>query len=571
MKNNPEQRLNLACICVLAFGVGVVSGLGAWAFRMLIGFVHNLLFLGQFRFFYDANLHTPGSPWGAWVILVPVVGALVVTWLIKSFAPEAKGHGVPEVMDAIYYNDAEIRPVVGLIKSIASAICIGSGGSVGREGPIIQIGASFGSTLGQVIHMPPHQRVTLIAAGAAGGIAATFNAPLGGLAFGIELLLVSINARNILPVTLATVTACYVGRALLGVDPSFYYPPLSELDLHLHTPLNLFFFIPFGLIMGFVCTSFVRGIYWTEDRFDAVPGNAYTRHVSGMLLVGIMIWLVMRFTGYYYVEGVGYAAVMDILMGILVDPWLLFLLFMLKFIATCLTLGSGGSGGVFSPTLFMGATIGALFGHNVSYLFPGAAAHPVVFAIAGMAAGVGASTGAVITGIVMILEMTQDANVVMPLMITTSIAYGIRKWQSPESVYTLKLLRRGHTVPEGLQSAMAESRQAKDVMAKSFRILDIDSEVKPSKMPTLVTGNDNVIGVISPHTGGSSARELLVGMYIMTSEEHPVNDLMREMDRTGALFALVTGPTKDGRPHNIIGIITDHEVADSARSEARLR
>ena len=204
-------------MCLLSFSVGIIAGLGAWAFRMLIGLVHNVLFLGKFQFFYDANVHTAGNPWGLGVILVPVIGALMVAWLVKTFAPEAKGHGVPEVMDAIYYNDSKIRPVVGLIKAVASAICIGSGGSVGREGPIIQIGASFGSTLGQILRLPPRQIVTLIAAGAAGGIAATFNAPLGGLIFGIELLLVSVNARNVLPVTIASVTATYIGRALLGV------------------------------------------------------------------------------------------------------------------------------------------------------------------------------------------------------------------------------------------------------------------------------------------------------------------------------------------------------------------
>ena len=442
---------------------------------MLIGLVHNILFLGKFQFHYDANLHTIGNPWGPWVILVPVIGALVVAWLVKTFAPEAKGHGVPEVMDAIYYNDSKIRPVVGLIKAVASAVCIGSGGSVGREGPIIQIGASFGSTLGQILRLPARQTVTLIAAGAAGGIAATFNAPLGGLAFGIELLLVSINARNILPVTIATVTASYIGRALLGVEPSFYFPALTKLDLHLSSPWTLLFFIPFGIIMGLVTTLFVRGIYWAEDRFDAMPGNTYTRHLSAMFAVGVMIWLVMRFTGHYYVQGVGYATIMDILKNVLTDPWLLLMLFSLKFIATCLTLGSGGSGGVFSPSLFMGATIGAFVAHLIDYFLPGIGVHPEAFAIAGMAAGVGASTGAIITGAVMILEMTQDSNVVLPIMITASFAYGIRKWLSPGSIYTLKLLRRGHIVPEGLQSAMAESMIAGDAMVKEYSVIDTDA------------------------------------------------------------------------------------------------
>ncbi len=571
MAKHPDRPRNLPLICLLALAVGVIAGLGAWCFRMLIGLIHNILFLGEFHFYYDANIHTAASLWGAGVILVPVIGALMVAWLITTFAPEAKGHGVPEVMDAIYYNDGRIRPVVGLIKAVASAMCIGSGGSVGREGPIIQIGASFGSTLGQLFGLPARQIVTLIAAGAGGGIAATFNAPLGGLAFGIELLLVSVNARNILPVSLATVTACYIGRALLGVQPSFYFSPLVGLDLHLRPPWRLVFFAPLGLIMGLVSTLFVRGIYWAEDHFDAMPGNTYTRHLSGMLAVGVIIWLVRHFTGYYYIQGVGYATIMDILKGILTDPWLLLMLFSLKFATTCLTLGSGGSGGVFSPALFMGAMVGALVGHVMSYSFPGLVAHPVVFAIAGMAACVGASTGAIITGAVMILEMTQDANVVLPIMITASFAYGVRKWLSPESIYTLKLLRRGHIVPEGLQSAVAESRVVGDVMVKGYRTLDADDPVAPSEMPSLVVSGDSIVGVIPPHAGGTSARAMAVDQYIMTPEKNPINDLLREMDRRGSRFALVTGILENTRPHDIIGILTEREVAACARSEARLR
>jgi chloride channel protein, CIC family len=206
----------VAFMMVMAIAVGVVAGVGAWGFRMLIGLVHNLLFLGRFAFSYDANTYTPLSPWGSGVVLVPVAGALVVAWLVKNFAPEAKGHGVPEVMDAIYYNQGRIRPRVAVIKSLASAVSIGSGGSVGREGPIVQIGSAFGSTLGSLIPMRTSDRVTLIAAGAGAGIAATFNAPLGGIVFALELLLVSINARNLLLVTTATVVAINISHLLLG-------------------------------------------------------------------------------------------------------------------------------------------------------------------------------------------------------------------------------------------------------------------------------------------------------------------------------------------------------------------
>ena len=173
-----------------------MTGFGAVAFRALIGLFHNVAFLGLFKFAYDASIFTPPSPWGLFVILVPVIGGLVVTFLIVNFAPEAKGHGVPEVMDAIYYKEGVIRPIVALIKSLASALSIGTGAAVGREGPIIQIGAALGFTLGQVIRMAPWQRITLVAAGAGAGIAATFNTPIGGVMFAIELLMPELSAQD---------------------------------------------------------------------------------------------------------------------------------------------------------------------------------------------------------------------------------------------------------------------------------------------------------------------------------------------------------------------------------------
>jgi CIC family chloride channel protein len=183
------RRIGLAHLSILAFVLGLVTGVGAVGFRDLIGLIHNMLFLGQVAVHYDANVFTPPGPWGAFVILVPVIGALGVTFLVTTFAPEARGHGVPEVMDAIYYKGGVIRPVVALVKSLASAIAIGSGAAVGREGPIIQIGSAIGSTLGQIVKMPAGQRTILVAAGAGAGIAATFNTPIGGVMFAIELMM----------------------------------------------------------------------------------------------------------------------------------------------------------------------------------------------------------------------------------------------------------------------------------------------------------------------------------------------------------------------------------------------
>src|SRR5579863_8342068 len=224
MDGEEPRQLPLGRLSLVALSLGVVTGFGAVLFRDLIGLIHNLLFAGQAQIHYDANIFTAPSPWGLLVILVPVLGAVGVTFLVTNFAPEAKGHGVPEVMDAIYYKAGVIRPVVALVKSLASALAIGSGSSVGREGPIIQIGSALGSTLGQIVRMPAGQRIALVAAGAGAGIAATFNTPIGGVMFAIELMLPEISARTFLPVALATGTATFIGRIFLGLQPAFDVP-----------------------------------------------------------------------------------------------------------------------------------------------------------------------------------------------------------------------------------------------------------------------------------------------------------------------------------------------------------
>lgn len=559
-------------MALLGILVGVVAGFGAWIFRLLIGIVHNLLFLGEPDLYYDANLHTPTGPWGAGIILVPVIGSVLVTFLVKTFAPEAKGHGVPEVMDAIHYNDGRIRPQVAVVKSIASAISIGSGGSVGREGPIIQIGAAFGSTLGALFRLPPRQKIVLICAGAGGGISATFNAPLGGVLFAVELLLLSVNARSLLPVTLGTMTATFIGRWLLSTQPSFDVPDLVVPDFHLLQPWGVLLFIPLGLVMGGVCWAFVRGIYWSEDRFEQLIRNDYLRHALGMLAVGVMIWLVLRFAGHYYIQGVGYAAIMDILQGILADPLFLLLLFVLKYVATCLTLGSGGSGGVFSPSLFMGATVGAAFGSACHMLFPGLAIGVEVFAIAGMAAAVGGTTGAVLTASVMVFEMTLDQRAILPILITTVIAYAVRKHVSPDSIYTLKLRRRGHVVPEGLQAAVDDARAVRNVMSDRYRTLRGDAPATGGREAIVVERDGIVQGVLPPLHEGSSRplSELTLARLVIVPPEAPLVATLRQMHIEGADYALVLASPGQKRVADILGILGPAEIAACSCRTARL-
>jgi CIC family chloride channel protein len=566
-------------MAIMSLAVGLVAGYGAVLFRGLIGGFHNLLFLGRFSFDYDANFHTAASPWGAWVVAVPVVGAVGVAWLVKTFAPEAKGHGVPEVLDAIYHHDGKIRPVVAAIKSLASALSIGSGGSVGREGPIIQIGSTFGSVLGQWLPMPVRQRVILIAAGAGAGIAATFNTPVGGIVFAAELMLVCIYPLSLLCVGIACVTATTIGRCYFGIFPSFNVPAIAQVE---GAGASLVGFVVFGLLMGIVAWLTTRSIYWFEDLFDRMPGNYYTRHMTGMLLVGLMMYGLMIFSmprfgqpNHYYLEGVGYATIMDILNGGLTAAGFLLLLGVLKLLATCLTLGSGASGGVFSPCIFIGAALGAGFSGAANTVMPALALNPVHFAIAGMAAMVGGTTGAVLTATIMTFEMTRDYTVILPVIITVALATALRQWLLPATIYTLKLQRRGHVVPQGLQAWDGE-RHSRHVMSPDFQILS-ESEAGnetvvcaalASGKVLIVMGLENKVrGVIGPWCG-SDATTPSKNDFVTVRAEERICEVLRALHQAGARVALVSQDL-DSTQSPVLGIITEREIARAACASAQ--
>lgn len=564
-------------ITMILFGlcVGIIGGFGAVIFRKMISFFHNLLFYGTLNLHYDANIHSLPSVWGIGIILVPVVGAFGVAWLVQTFAPEAKGHGVPEVIDAVYYQDGKIRPMVAFFKSIASALSIGSGGAVGREGPIIQIGAAFGSTLGQVIRMPLRQRVTLIAAGAGAGIAATFNAPIGGVAFAVELLLVSVNASTLAVVSIATVTAAYIGRAFLGMSPAFDIPELTIPSFELTGLFSLVLFIPFGILIGLASEAFIRMIYGFEDFFESLPMSYYFRHALGMLILGVMMYLFLIKTGHYYIQGVGYATIVDVLKSVLSDPWFLLLLCVMKLIATSLTLGSGASGGVFSPGLFMGATLGCAFGYFILAFFPGAGFDPIMFAVAGMAGMIAGTTGAVLTSITMLFEMTRDYSAVLPIIVTAAIAYITRMLMSNESIYTLKLLRRGHVVHEGLQAAVSSAQQASHLMNPLVDVVDlsnydsatVDKALKEDRR-IIVKRGDKLLGLLKE--GACLAHEeqmLLHEGYFWVDEDQSFLEVLRVMRKRHCQIAFVRAKASDAQ---VIGVITPKEVTNFSSRAAEL-
>ncbi|WP_206098403.1 chloride channel protein [Oleiagrimonas sp. MCCC 1A03011] len=576
-----EARIE-AGMALMAVAVGVVAGFGALAFRALIALFHNLFFFGRFSTAFDALKHAEASTWGAWIIAVPIVGALIVTFLVKTFAPEAKGHGVPEVIDAVHFKRGFIRAPVALIKALASSISIGSGGAVGREGPIIQIGATFGSMLARWTRIPEWQRLALIACGGGAGIAATFNTPIGGVLFATEILLVEISARTLIPVMIATGTASLIGRAFFGDHPSFILPPLV-LD---HPVLGsgmpaLAAYVVLGLLTGVAAMAFTRSIYWFEDLFQRMPGNDYLRHVIGMAIVGVMMYLLLQHAGHYYVEGVGYATIQDILNGGLTAGGLVLLLAVLKLLATSLTLGSGASGGVFSPALFIGATLGAAFAAGLHVLFPGVDISPATTAVIGMACMVGASTGAAVTAVVMIFEMTRDYHAIIPLIISVSVAYSVRRLLMVDTIYTMKLSRRGQRIPVAIQSQLYLARRALEFIRAPFTCLDADATLGMAldlrrghyRTPRVVlVENGRLVGVVPARILRAARRGLerdlplrdLADTHVaVVQSDIRVFDLIAALRQQQCRNAIMT---RDGAMENagsVVGVVTWEDLVEN--------
>ena len=581
------MRIGLVRLSIFALVVGLVAGFGAVLFRDLIGIIHNIAFRGLLAVDYDASLFTPRSPWGAFVILVPVVGGAIVTFLITKFAPEARGHGVPEVMDAIYYREGQIRPVVAVIKSLASALSIGTGASVGREGPIIQIGAALGSMLGQMVRLAPWQRITLVASGAGAGIAATFNTPIGGVMFAIELLMPELSARTFLPVALATGTATFIGRIFFGLHPAFAVPN-ALLASRAPAPLvALVLYALLGALIGVAAAGFIRGLSFAESAFERV-GNPYLRNFIGMLIVGVLIYALFVSSGHYFVEGVGYSTIQAILNGDLGLPALLALLFAAKLVATSVSIGSGASGGIFSPSLFMGATLGGAFGLLVNAIHPMPSFGVTTCAIVGMAAMVGGGTGAAMTAVTMIFEMTRDYDLVMPSIIAVALAIGIRRLLSLENIYTIKLVGRGHFVPKALHANMFLVRRACEVMQKEVTVLPADADFdgflrehasEAGFRHVVVTRGSHIAGVVRVNTSlrrgdeqaysGVHLGDVTQRKFTIARENDIMFDVVQRMTRRDAAMAVVVKDRGRGRPAEIIGIIAKEHIADSVAESIR--
>jgi CIC family chloride channel protein len=476
-------------MAVLGVIVGLAAGFGAVGFRYLINFFQTLAYGGE----NDLLELVVNLPW-YYRVAVPAIGGLIVGPLVYFFAREAKGHGVPEVMEAVALKGGVIRKRVVVVKSLASAISISTGGSVGREGPIVQIGSAIGSVLGQFMKVSGDRMRTLVGCGAAAGIAATFNAPIAGSMFALEVILGDFGLATFSPIVISSVVATAVSRAFLGDTPAFIVP-VYELVSAWELPM----YLVLGIFCAVVGVFFTKILYRIEDLFDGIKFPEYLKGLVGGLILGVASLVFPQ------ILGVGYGAI-DMALMQQMAWWLLAVLVVVKILATSVTIGSGGSGGIFAPSLFLGAMAGGFFGILVHQLFPNITASPGAYSIVGMGALVSATTHGPLAAILILFEMTGSYKIILPVMLACIIATIASGQLLRDSIYTLKLARRGVDIKEGKEVNVLKSMFVKDVMNTNVetmpealplgKMAERISKSKFNSFPVL-DDQDRLIGILS--------------------------------------------------------------------------
>ena len=514
--NDSLKRSTTIYMVLVAAVIGVLGGYGAVGFRFLIKFFEDLIWRTDgFELSWVESLP-------AWqIIVIPTVGGLVVGALVHFFATEAKGHGVPEVMEAVAKHGGAIRPRVVAVKALASSLCIATGGSVGREGPIIQIGSAVGSTVGQILRVSHRRMRTLVGCGAAAGMAATFNAPVAGALFAVEIILGDFGVPQFSPIVISSVMATMVARHFLGDFPAYVIPEYSMVH-----PLELIGYAVLGVLAGLVALIFIRTLDFFEDLFDEMPFALPFRTALGGLGLGLVA---LAGPG---VLGVGHEEVNAALIN---TPGIshLALLLGLKLLAVCLTLGSGGSGGIFAPSLFLGAMLGGLVGQCMQVIMPGAVASPGAYALVGMGTVVAATTHAPITAILILFELTNDYRIMLPLMTSCIVGTLVSSRLFKESIYTIKLARRGVNIRAGQDINILKNIPVTEVLSPDAITVPPGEPVTPL-LERLLSSEEGCLYVVDDD-------QHLVGV-ISTNELLPVLADLRDLQ--GLIVAQDVASTK---------------------------
>ena len=492
---------------VLASIIGILAGFVGLAMKKMIHFVSDISFTGNGTFLENVI----STPWYL-ILLIPTIGGLIVGFFVNLTAKEAKGHGVPEVMQAILIRGGKIKPQIGIVKAIASAITIGTGGAVGKEGPIIQIGASLGSSIGQFLRVPTSRLKILVGCGAAAGISGVFNAPVAGALFAVEIILMDFAVASFSPIVISSVMAVVVTHLFSGDFAEF-----SVINFEMVSPYESLFYIFLGIFTGLISYSFIKTLYFFENFWDnVIKMPAYMKAGVGGLCIGVIALIFPE------IMGSGYDTINSVINYVNLDYngikffegfdyintfWLISAtLIFIKILATSLTLGSGGSGGIFAPSLFMGAMTGATFGYFVNFLFPEYTANPGAYALVAMGGLVAGTTRAPITAILIVFELTKENAIILPLMLTCTVSMILSSKLSRESIYTLKLLQKKIKVKNNAEMDIMRSLFVSDAYTKKFLSVYESlnfSELVPilisHRMPfiSVKTNEENFVGIIS--------------------------------------------------------------------------
>ncbi len=517
-------------LSVLSMIVGGGTGLSVLFFKQVIDWVH----LGAFEV-----LGVRAGVLGPWpVVLIPAVGGLVVGLLVTRFVGHERHHGVAGIIEAVALAGGRLRYRRIPLKALASAISIGVGASVGPEDPSVQIGSGLGSMLGQRLRLSDERVRVLVAAGAAGGIATAFNAPLAGVFFALEIVLGEFSIASFGVVVLAAVVASAISQALVGPFPAFPIPLYA-----LSSPLELPLYFGLGLIAAFVAVFYIFSIYYFQDKMARLPLPGWLKPA----IIGLGLGLVAHW--YPQILGEGYGTVAEILRGSDPAVLLLLLLVVLKILATALSLGGGFVGGVFAPSLFLGAALGGAYGQVMARLLPGLAIEPSAYALVGMGAVLAGAVRAPITAILLLFELTNDYRILLPMMFAVAVSIFVSENLQHESVYTLSLVRKGIRLRRGRDVDVLEALAVEEVMEREPPVAHEDESLKAVSermveahahgLPVLDRAG-NLVGVIAvqdieralekglglDHTVG----EVCTRAVLVTYPDETVNMALRKMN-----------------------------------------
>lgn len=539
----------VSCYSVL---VGLMGGLVAQGLLELIYLFTNVFFYGKWSFTVTYPVY---NRLGLWVILIPPIGGFLVGIMVHFWEPTLKGHGIPEAMEAVLIGKSRIRMRVGILKPLATAFAIGTGGPFGAEGPIIQTGAAFGSVFGQVLRLTPYQRRVLLAAGAAAGMSATFKAPLAGILVAIELLLFEFRARSFIPVALASCVATAVAVHFRGWTPLF---PAPSFALRGMQELWLFAFL--GLLMALVAIAMIRVLFWLESFFDRFPLKpaAIWAPTIGALVLGVI--------GYFYpqVFGTGYDTIRKMLNDGLTTTAVLGVS-VAKFWALVISLGSGTTGGVFAPSLIVGGGLGAAYGTAMHHLLPGMVSDPALYSLVAMAAVFGGIARAPFTSIIFLFELSRNPNSVLPLIVGCMVCDGVVRLFSAESIMTGKLVKRGLIVLQDYSVPVLMRSRIEQVMRKGFAAVPADADVKSvvqqfsgstesvGSLP-VIEEDGSLVGVIEAHDllkgveGQLKARDIARKDFVLAYAGQSVDQVLRAMFSRNADEVVVVDSDGRSRP-----------------------